>query len=80
MNIIMLIVVGAIAGWLAHWFMKGRGVGIMNIIWGIAGAFIGSYLFDFLQIRTTGLIGSIIEATIGAILLLYLISFLRRKF
>jgi uncharacterized membrane protein YeaQ/YmgE (transglycosylase-associated protein family) len=74
MDIITAIVVGAVAGWLASTFMRGRSMGLMwNIILGIAGAVVGDWLFELLSISTHNLPGNIAMATIGAAILLYII-------
>ena len=74
MDIITAIVVGAVAGWLASTFMRGRSMGMMwNIILGIAGAVVGDWLFELLNLSASGLAGHIAMATIGAAILLYVI-------
>ncbi len=77
-SLIVLLIVGAIAGWLAGTIVKGYGFGLIgNIVVGIVGAFIGGYLFPgYLGIE--GIVGSIISATIGAIILLVIIGLARR--
>lgn len=78
--LIVLIIVGAIAGWLAGIIVKGIGFGLVgNIIVGIVGAFIGSWLLGYLGVHIGGgFIGSIINATIGAVILLFVISLVKR--
>jgi uncharacterized membrane protein YeaQ/YmgE (transglycosylase-associated protein family) len=78
--LIVLIVVGAIAGWLAGIIVKGMGFGLVgNIIVGIVGAFIGSWLLGYLGVHIGGgFLGSIINATIGAVILLFVISLVKR--
>lgn len=82
MDIISLIVflaVGALAGWLAGNVIKGRGFGaIGNILVGIVGAVLGGFVFGLLGITAGGLLGSIIMATIGAVILLYVISIVKK--
>ena len=78
--LIVLIIVGAIAGWLAGIIVKGMGFGLVgNIIVGIVGAFIGSWLLGYLGVHIGGgFLGSIITATIGAVILLFVISLVKR--
>jgi uncharacterized membrane protein YeaQ/YmgE (transglycosylase-associated protein family) len=78
--LIVLIVVGAIAGWLAGIIVKGMGFGLVgNIIVGIVGAFIGSWLLGYLGVHIGGgILGSIVNATIGAVILLFVISLVKR--
>lgn len=74
-SIIMILVIGALAGWLAGKIMKGEGFGVaINIVVGIVGAVIGGFLFSLLGVTAGGFIGSLITATIGAVALLFLIG------
>ncbi|MCK9539013.1 GlsB/YeaQ/YmgE family stress response membrane protein [Dokdonella sp.] len=78
-SILIFLVIGAVAGWLAGQIVKGRGFGLVgNIVVGIVGAFIAGWLLPMLNLGLTGIIGSIIYATIGAIILLVVISLIRR--
>ena len=80
MDFIWFLIIGAVAGWLAGLLMKGRGFGIIgNIIVGCIGALLGGFLFGLVGISGGGgLIGSLITALIGAIILLLIISFIRK--
>ena len=73
-------VIGAVAGWLAGLIVKGYGFGIIgNIVVGIVGSFIGGWLFGQLGwFGDNGILGSILGATIGAVILLLLIRLVRR--
>lgn len=79
-QILVFLIVGAIAGWLAGLIVRGRGLGLVgNIVVGIVGAFIAGWLFPTLGIAIgAGLVAAIINAMIGAIILLALISLIRR--
>ena len=78
MNLILFILIGAIAGWLAGKIMKGRGYGVLlNILVGIIGAFVGGFLFETFGIMTTGLAGELITATAGAVVLIWLIRVIK---
>jgi uncharacterized membrane protein YeaQ/YmgE (transglycosylase-associated protein family) len=80
-TILLWIVVGAVAGWLAGVVMRGYGFGVLgNIIVGIIGAFIGGFLFNALGVGVgLGLVGSLIMAFIGAVILLFVIGLVRRS-
>lgn len=79
MGIIAFLVIGALAGWIAGKLMKGRGFGLLgNIVIGIVGSVIGGFVFGLLGISAGGLVGSLVMATVGAALLLYIVSLLRR--
>jgi uncharacterized membrane protein YeaQ/YmgE (transglycosylase-associated protein family) len=78
--LIIILIIGAVAGWLAGMIVKGVGFGLIgNIIVGIVGAFIASWLLPYLNIFIGGgVIASIINATIGAVLLLVIIGLVKR--
>ena len=79
-NIIIWIVIGAIAGWLAGTLVKGGGFGLIgDIVVGIIGAFIGGWLAGVLHINVgSGLISSILTATVGAAILILVLRMVRR--
>ncbi|MEO9339964.1 GlsB/YeaQ/YmgE family stress response membrane protein [Mesorhizobium sp. SB112] len=78
-SLIVFLIIGAIAGWLAGVLVKGFGFGILgNIVVGIVGAFIAGWLFPYLGISLgTGIIAAIIHATIGAVILLVLLRLVK---
>ena len=77
--LIWMLVIGAIAGWLAGLVMKGRGFGIIgNIVVGIVGAVIGGFLFNAFGIAFWGLQGSLLVAFIGAVILLFIVGLVKR--
>ena len=78
-SLIILLIIGAIAGWLAGVIVKGYGFGLIgNIVVGIVGAFIGNWLFPQLGFTMEYPVGAIVSATVGAILLLFVIGLIRR--
>jgi uncharacterized membrane protein YeaQ/YmgE (transglycosylase-associated protein family) len=79
-SLIIFLLIGAVAGWLAGLIVKGFGFGIIgNIVIGIVGAFIAGYLFPALNVSLgAGIVGAIIHATIGAVLLLLVVRVLKR--
>jgi len=74
MTFIYFIIIGAIAGWLAGKIMKGGGFGlIMNMVLGIIGGVVGGWVFGLFGLSTDGgLIGSLVTAVAGAVLILYI--------
>lgn len=79
MDIVWLLLIGLIAGWLAGQLMKGGGYGVVgDIVVGILGSFIGGYIFRALGLSASGVLGTIIVATIGAMVLVFLLRALRR--
>ena len=79
-SILIILLVGLIAGWLAGKIVQGTGFGLVgDIAIGIVGAFIASWLLPRLGIGLgVGLIRAIIDATIGAVVLLVIIRLVRR--
>jgi uncharacterized membrane protein YeaQ/YmgE (transglycosylase-associated protein family) len=79
-SIIIMLIVGAIAGWLAGQIVRGFGFGLLwNIVIGIVGALIGVWLLQQLGFMPfSGFIGSIVNATIGAVVMLVIVGFIRR--
>jgi uncharacterized membrane protein YeaQ/YmgE (transglycosylase-associated protein family) len=79
-SIIIFLVIGAVAGWLAGQIVKGHGFGLVgNIVVGIVGAFIAGLLLPRLGLYIGGdIIGPIINAVIGAVILLFLIGLFKR--
>ena len=80
MTILVVLVIGAVAGWLAGLIVRGMGFGLIgNIIVGIVGAFIAGWLLPRIGIVIGGgMIASIINATIGAVVLLVILGLIRR--
>jgi uncharacterized membrane protein YeaQ/YmgE (transglycosylase-associated protein family) len=78
-SIIVILLVGLVAGWLAGKIVRGAGFGLIgDIVIGIVGAFIASWLLPQLHIGLgVGLVREIIDATIGAVVLLLFIRLLR---
>lgn len=80
-SILIMIVVGAVAGLLADWLIKGIRVGLLGaIIIGVLGGFLGGWLFGLLNISPgAGILGQIISAFVGAVILLLVLKMLRRR-
>ena len=78
--IIIMLIIGAVAGWLAGLIVNGIGFGLIgNIVVGIVGAFIAGWLLPRIGIFIGGsIIASIINATIGAVVLLVIIGLIKR--
>jgi uncharacterized membrane protein YeaQ/YmgE (transglycosylase-associated protein family) len=79
-SLLIFLVVGAVAGWLAGQIVKGHGFGLVgNIIVGIVGAFLAGFLLPRLGLAIGGgMIAAIINAMIGAVILLVLIGLFKR--
>jgi len=78
-SLVIFLVIGAIAGWLAGVVMKGGGFGLVgDIIVGIVGAVVGGWLFGVFGITAGGLVGAIITAFVGACVLLFVIRLIKK--
>lgn len=78
---IYTIIIGALSGWLAGVIRQGYGFGLWgNIVIGIIGAYLGSWLFDQIGVRIgSGTVSLIATSVIGALVLLFLIGLIRKK-
>lgn len=79
-SILILLVIGAVAGWLAGVVVKGGGFGLVgDIVVGIVGSLVAGFLFPALGLHLgSGIIGTIIAAAIGAIIFLVIIKLIKR--
>lgn len=78
-SLIVWLVIGAIAGWLAGQIMKGRGFGLVgDIVIGVIGSLIGGFLLGGL-LSSLGIIGSVITAVVGAVILLFVVGLFIKK-
>jgi uncharacterized membrane protein YeaQ/YmgE (transglycosylase-associated protein family) len=79
-GLLVFLIIGAIAGWLAGMVVKGGGFGLIgDIVVGVIGAFIAGWLFPRIGFHLgTGIAASIVSAMIGAIVLLLVVRLIRR--
>jgi uncharacterized membrane protein YeaQ/YmgE (transglycosylase-associated protein family) len=97
MNIVLFLLIGLVAGWLAGQLVKRRGSGwvedvivdllqwmrahsamLADMVIGVIGSMIGGFLLGLLGLTAVGLIGSLVSATFGAVILLVLLRSIRR--
>jgi uncharacterized membrane protein YeaQ/YmgE (transglycosylase-associated protein family) len=79
-SLIVFLVIGAVAGWLAGQIVRGMGFGLIgNIVVGIVGAFIAGWLLPQVGIAIGGgIVAAIINALIGAVILLVILGLIKR--
>jgi len=78
-NLLLFLVIGIVAGFLAGKIMKGSGFGLVgDLIVGVIGSFIGYWVFGLLGITSGGIIGVLICAVVGALLLLYIVRLVKK--
>ncbi len=79
-DLIWILLIGIAAGWLAGQILKGRGFGLVgNLIVGVIGSLLGGFLFGLIGLAAYGLIARLVMSVVGAVVLLYLISFIRKS-
>jgi uncharacterized membrane protein YeaQ/YmgE (transglycosylase-associated protein family) len=80
MSLILFLIIGAVAGWIAGKLLRGGGFGLVgNLVVGIVGAVIGGHLFSYLGVSAGGgLIGSLVTAVIGALVLLVIVGLIKK--
>jgi uncharacterized membrane protein YeaQ/YmgE (transglycosylase-associated protein family) len=78
-SILVILVVGIVAGWLAGKIVRGTGFGLIgDLLVGIAGAFVAAWLFPRFGIHIgTGIVAEIIYSALGAIILLLVVGLIR---
>lgn len=81
MGLVVALIIGGVAGWLASLIMGADTGGVvLNILLGIAGGFVGNWIFGLLNINPEGgWVGSILTATVGAVVLILLVRLLRGR-
>jgi uncharacterized membrane protein YeaQ/YmgE (transglycosylase-associated protein family) len=79
MQFVWFLLIGLVAGWLAGLLMKGGGFGVVgNMIIGCIGALLGGFLFSLVGLASYGLLGALITATVGAVVLLFLLRLVKK--
>jgi uncharacterized membrane protein YeaQ/YmgE (transglycosylase-associated protein family) len=79
-NLLLFLVIGIAAGFLAGKIMKGSGFGLIgDLIIGVIGSFIGVWLFGLFGISSGGVLGLLVAAIVGALLLLYVIRLVKSR-
>lgn len=80
MELIWVILLGIAAGWAAGQLSKGSDFGLLgDLVVGIIGSLLGSFLFGLVGLSAYGLIGRLIVAIVGALVFLWLIRLIKRK-
>lgn len=79
MSIVLFLLIGALAGWLAGQIMKGGGFGLIgNIIVGVLGAVIGGLFLGKMINLGSALVNELITAVLGAVILLFVIGLIKK--
>jgi len=80
MDFLWFLLIGVAAGWLASQIMKGGGSGLVtDLIMGVIGSIVGGFLFGLLGLSADGAIGSLMTATVGAIVLIAGLRLINRR-
>lgn len=81
-SIAIIILIGAAAGWLGSFLFSGSGLGLVgNVVVGILGSFVGSWLLKQLKVSIGGgvIVNAILTGAIGAIAILFIVSLVYKK-
>ena len=80
MSIVISIVIGIAAGFIAGKIVKGTGFGlVLNLIVGLVGGLLGGWLFGLIGLNFPTILGTLITATVGAVVLLWLLALILKK-
>lgn len=80
MSFLWFLLIGLAAGFIAGQIMRGSGFGILgNLVVGVVGAMLGGLLFGLLGLSAYGLLGQLVTATVGAVVLLWIVSLVRKN-
>lgn len=80
LGIIWSIIIGIAAGAIAGRIMRGKGFGLfVNLIVGLVGSIMGGWLYGLVGLNAGGVLGTLIMSTVGAVALLWIISFFKKK-
>lgn len=82
-ELLVMLAIGAVAGWLAGKFMRGAGFGLIgNIAVGVVGSVVGTLIGGFISpalgMNLSGMVGTLIWATIGAVVVLFILSLVKK--
>ena len=76
-QVVVIILIGAAAGWLGSFLVKGRGMGLIgNVVVGILGSFVGSWILRELKVSigSSPIVNAILTGAIGAFVILFIVS------
>ncbi len=80
MDLLGFLLIGLIAGWIADMLVKNSSFGLVgDMVIGVIGAFIGGFIFSALGIEAYGLLGRILMAVVGAVVLLLLLNAFNKR-
>lgn len=80
LSFILSLIIAGIAGWIAGTIMRNGGFGVIgNVLLGIVGGFVGRILLSVLGFAGKGIIASLIVAVLGAVIVLYVVDYLKRR-
>ena len=85
LSLIMSLVIAGVAGWIAGNIMKAQPLAVAgspilgNVLLGLVGGFVGSAMLWLIGFGTSGLIGGLIAAVLGAIVVIYVVDYLKKK-
>lgn len=80
MYFLWYLLIGLAAGWIANLIVKGNGSGlVVNLIVGLIGGVLGGWIFSLFGWSPNNMLGSLVTAVIGAVVLLWIVAMITRK-
>ena len=80
MNLILFLIIGGLAGFIAGKIMRDGGFGLLgNIVVGVIGSFIGGMMLGVLGVGDSGIIMGLIGAVLGAVVLIYVVGLIKGR-
>jgi uncharacterized membrane protein YeaQ/YmgE (transglycosylase-associated protein family) len=78
--LVWVVLIGILAGWIAGKITKGSGFGLLgDLVVGVVGSLLGSLIFGVLGLGAYTLVGRLVVAVVGAVMLLWLIRVIKKK-
>jgi len=78
--LVWVVLIGILAGWIAGKITKGSGFGLLgDLVVGVVGSLLGSLIFGVLGLGAYTLVGRLVVAVVGAVVLLWLIRVIKKK-
>lgn len=75
LDLVYFLLIGLAAGWLAGKFVQGYNLGLVrSLVVGVVGAILGGFLFSLVGLAAIGLLGRLVSATAGAVVLLLILQ------
>ena len=79
MGLIVFLILGGIAGWIAERVMNRNHGLLQNVVVGVIGSFVGGFISRLIGIHAGGFVGNLVIATVGAIIFLWAYDQIKKR-